>query len=103
MKITMPEKVVDVCDFCSKEGFLEKCVVCKRQFCLVDGGDVAASWGFTELCRECAKRDDVGNVCKQYASKLTLVFKKRNAALGQLPIVEPDVSDSGLVDEPITD
>ena len=85
MKTTISEKTVEVCDFCHQEGFLTRCDVCDRQFCLIDEATVASSWGFTSLCRECVKRDDVCKVCERYAKQLTLIFKKRDAALMHLP------------------
>ena len=85
MKTTIPEKMVEVCDFCHREAYLQTCDVCSRQFCLTDNGKVTASWGFTKLCRECSTRDDVHKVCEKYAKQLSPIFKRRDVTLRHLP------------------
>lgn len=85
MKTTIPEKTVDVCDFCHREGYLETCDVCGRQFCLIDNGIVAGSYGSMDICKECARRDDVHKVCERYAKQLKPIYKRRMTALRRLP------------------
>ncbi|MHC4592711.1 MAG: hypothetical protein ACYS8L_08470 [Planctomycetota bacterium] len=85
MKIKQPAKEVEVCDFCHREDYLQRCSVCRRQFCLADEGTVPGSYGFTTLCRTCAAREDVQRVCKQHASEMTPIFERREAALRRLP------------------
>ena len=84
-RIEKPAQTVDVCDFCKREGqFLQSCDVCGREFCLIDEGTVTACWGFTQLCRECAGREDVQKICRKYADQLTPIYRKRKAALKRL-------------------
>ncbi len=84
MKIDKPAESVEVCDFCHRESFLEVCDVCGKSFCYICTGIVIQSWGFTNLCRECCRRDDVKEVCAIYSRLLTPIFKRRNVALRKL-------------------
>lgn len=84
MKVTIAETTKHVCDLCSRGGYLETCRVCGREFCLTCQGMVNGSWGFTTLCRTCAECDDVQKICERYATKLTPIFKNRDAALKRL-------------------
>ena len=84
MKTTIPERTVEVCDRCRREGYLQTCEVCGAKFCLTCQGIVGQCWGFTELCRECAHRDDVKELCHFYAKQLTPIFKRRHEALVRL-------------------
>ncbi len=84
MKMKTPAKEVEVCDFCRQEGYLTECHVCGRQFCLVDDGTVAGSFGFTKLCRECSGRDDVRSICTRHAEKLAPIYAARDNELKKL-------------------
>ena len=84
MKITQPKREIEVCDHCHREGFLTRCWVCGGQYCLTCDGTVARSWGFTDLCRACAKREDVVEVCRRYADQLTPIYQCRRKALIRL-------------------
>jgi hypothetical protein len=84
MKIRKPAVDLEVCDFCQCDGYLQTCAACGRQYCLSDEGHVGKSWGFTELCRQCAGRMDVAEICAKYAAKLTPIFRARNRALKRL-------------------
>lgn len=84
MRTTLPEKTVEVCDFCHREGYLKECDVCGRSFCLTHEGIVGQCWGFTTLCRECCHRDAVKEICARYAKRLTAIYRQRNAALKRL-------------------
>ena len=84
MKIERPAETVEACDFCQRGGFLETCDVCEREFCLTCQGIVGQSWGFTCVCRECAAREDVIEVCKSYAEQLTPIFRRRKQALKRI-------------------
>ena len=84
MRITKPAEIVEVCDFCQRSDLLATCHVCGREFCLSCRGHVIASWGFIVLCRECAEREDVFQVCNCYAEQLTPIFRERIAALKRL-------------------
>ena len=84
MKTTVPAKEIEVCDFCHRDGYLQNCWVCGRQFCLSDEGTVAGSFGFTKVCRACSLRDDVGLVCDKFAKLIAPILRKRDAALQRL-------------------
>ena len=85
MKRTIQKHEVEVCDFCNHEGYLQKCWVCKREFCLTHEGTGPASWGFTTICQACAGREDVRRVCDKCAAKVTSIFQARYKALKRLP------------------
>lgn len=84
MEITIPSKTVEVCDFCHSEGYLRACDVCERKYCLIHEGTVPGSGGHTHVCRDCAEREDVREVCDTYAKKLGPIFKRRDEALKKL-------------------
>lgn len=86
MKITRPAKEVEVCDFCQSDSYLQECHVCHKKYCLVHDGLVAGSFGFTTICRDCARRVDVHVVCEKYAKRLAPIYKARNEALKRLPV-----------------
>ena len=89
MKVTVPEKTIEACDYCQAEGFIKDCDVCNRQFCLSHEGTVMGSWGFTCICRDCARRDEVRQICEKHAENLTAVFRRRNDALKKLGAASP--------------
>lgn len=84
MKVTVPEKTVEVCDCCNREGFLQTCEVCQIAYCLTCEGLVIGSGGFTRLCRKCSERDEVKALCERYAEQLRPIYRKRSAALKRL-------------------
>ena len=85
MNLTRPPVEVEVCDFCQREGTLQTCDVCGKRYCLIHEGIVPASYGFTDCCKECARRDDVRTVCVKYTKKLMPIYMARRAALHKLP------------------
>jgi hypothetical protein len=84
--VRQPAKTIEVCDRCQVGTHcLQTCCVCRKRFCLTCEGSVAGSWGFTRLCRDCARRPDVQEVCAAAAKRLTPIFKDRDATLKKLP------------------
>jgi len=84
MKITKPAEEIEVCDFCSTGGYLQKCTVCGQQFCFHCEGSVMCSWGFFHLCEECVQREDVQKTIGRYTRQLTPIYEKRTKALKRL-------------------
>lgn len=84
MKVTIPEREIEVCDRCNKEGFLDRCHVCGDTYCLTCEGTVAGSGGFTTLCRKCAERDDVKSICDEFARQLSVIYDRRQKKLQSL-------------------
>jgi hypothetical protein len=84
MKRTIPERTIEVCDSCGREGYLQTCVACGGKYCLTDDGIVPGSFGFVDVCRDCGKRDDVRAICDRYSKKLAPIFRARQLALGKL-------------------
>lgn len=85
MKVTIPEKEVEICDFCRREGTLQECPVCGKSYCLICHGTIPGCWVGPHVCKECAKREDVRRVVGRYADQLTPILKKRKTALKRLP------------------
>lgn len=90
MKKYIAAQDVEVCDLCHQKGFLQSCDVCGREFCLTHEGHVGQTWGFTQICCECAEREDVVAVCRKFAEKLTPIFTARDKVLKRLPAHEAD-------------
>ena len=85
MRITKPEREIEVCDRCQREGFLKTCPVCGAQFCLSCEGHVAMCWVSLGVCRACGGRKDVLALAARYAAKITPIIRARLAALEALP------------------
>ena len=48
----MKKKVeLNICDFCGRSGYLQKCLVCKKEYCVVCG---YSGIFFLKLCRKCS-------------------------------------------------
>jgi hypothetical protein len=87
----VPERSEDFCDVCGTgDGYLQKCIVCGADYCLVCHGNVMGCVHAPDVCRPCAGREDVNKACARWAEKLWLLIKKRNAALKRLPEQAPD-------------
>ncbi len=85
MKKTIHSHVVECCDLCQRgECLLQTCIVCGRQYCLGCQGTVTDSYGFLDVCCDCADRDDVTAVCETYAERLEPIFQQRDAAVKRL-------------------
>ena len=85
MKIKRPAVQVEVCDTCQREGYLETCLVCGERYCLTCRGIMCGCMIAADLCRKCAKREDVGKVVERYAARISPIVKLRGGALRRLP------------------
>ncbi len=90
MRITKPERVVEVCDICHGEGFLKTCPVCGKQFCLVCEGIMAGCWVGPDVCQRCSRRSDVREAVELYAKRITPIIRERTAALKALSVESPE-------------
>lgn len=84
MKVKVPAKTVEVCDFCNGEGFLQKCLCCSKQYCLTCDGTIGGCWVSPDVCKSCADLDSVRKVVANYADQITPIVKRRDAALRKL-------------------
>lgn len=85
MKQTLPAKEIEVCDICHREGYLEVCVTCGKQYCITHQATISGSYGFLHLCCKCGKRDDVKEIAEKYSDKLYDIYQERKAAFQALP------------------
>jgi hypothetical protein len=92
MKITKPAEEIEVCDHCQRGGYLQTCIVCERQYCLLCHTTIIGCWVDTQICKGCSVRDDVKRVVARYAKQITPIIKKRTAALKRLPQAECELS-----------
>ena len=86
MKKTIPEQILEVCDFCESTGYLQECIVCLKAFCLTCEGTIQGCWVGPQVCRECARRKDVRKVSDKHAKEITPIIKRRSRALKRLPM-----------------
>ena len=67
MKVKVPPREISVCDFCNREGYLQKCWCCEREFCLSCQATIPQSYGFTQVCRICReKKPEVRKICDRF-------------------------------------
>ena len=78
-------KVIEVCDFCQRDGYLERCLLCRKQMCLICVGLIAGCMVSLTACKKCSHRADVVALVKQYADKIVPLIKRRDAAVRNLP------------------
>lgn len=84
MKVTRPEETVQVCDFCERDGYLERCLVCGKEYCLTCRGIITGCWVQPRVCRECCRREDVSRLVAEYAGKITPIIEARHEALSAM-------------------
>ncbi len=89
MRITKPERVVEVCDICHEEDFLQTCPVCGKRICLLCRGIMAGCRVSPRVCKECSERPDVQSVVQGHADLITPIIRQRSAALKALPAEFP--------------
>lgn len=89
MRVIIPERIAIVCDFCQREGCLQQCLMCRRDFCLSCGGKRAAPYVCPQLCQECILRDDVKTVYEEFAEKVRAICTRRDNALRRLTSRKP--------------
>jgi hypothetical protein len=78
-------KTIEVCDYCSSDGYLQECIVCQKMYCLTCQCIIAGCWVSPNVCKKCDDRDDVKAVCAKYADKMTPIVRARDKALSNLP------------------
>lgn len=85
MKITKPAEEVDACDLCQAEKkYLQVCVVCGSEFCLMCKGTVPGCWYPPRICKRCQSRDDVIAVVDMFSDEITPIIQNRRRALARL-------------------
>lgn len=88
MKIMIPAeeaREIEVCDFCKDEKTaLWTCPVCHRQFCISCEGIIGGCVIQPDVCKKCARREDVNAIVDSYVEKLRPILDRRKEELAAL-------------------
>jgi hypothetical protein len=82
MKIKI-NKEVEVCDFCQRETYLQICIVCKKEFCILCKG-IGYNPYNQKICKECIKKEDVEKIITHSKKSYNRNYLKQKASLGIL-------------------
>jgi hypothetical protein len=88
MKIKVPSKTVEVCDICKREGVLETCLICDKQYCLLCDCYLPGCMIRPDVCNKCDDREDVKAVVEKYSKDFVRIDKLRDVALLRLPKIQ---------------
>lgn len=78
--------VIEVCDFCQRFGYLRRCIICKRQFCLICNG-VGGNVYNQNICKECIKQEDVEEILNKGLKTWRMVQTKQKNLLKQCKVI----------------
>lgn len=84
----VPEKEVEVCDLCGRDGYLMTCKSCKGRYCLICEAIIAGCVHKLDVCRACGNKPEVLAISKKYVPQLVAVLKSRDAELAELSNTE---------------
>lgn len=78
-------RTVTVCDVCGRqEGYLQTCIACGREFCLICDTTIVGAGVSPDVCRGCPQMEQVQALCDRYAPKLAKLVKARDAEIAAL-------------------
>lgn len=78
-------KEVELCDVCGREStWLQDCISCKNEFCVLCKAVIAGCMHSVECCKECGKNEKVNEIVMRHASDIARVIEIRDAELKQL-------------------
>lgn len=81
MKITVPEKEVEVCDICQREGCLQTCIHCDGRYCLTCNGIMPGCIHKVDVCRKCGKNGIVQAIVEKHVPAITAVLNTRDTEI----------------------
>jgi hypothetical protein len=84
MKLKKPAEEIEVCDYCSRSGYLQTCIVCGGQYCLLCEGMISGCWISPRICKVCSTRKDVNLIVEKYAQKISPIIDVRTTELSRL-------------------
>lgn len=84
MKITVPQKEVELCDCCSRDGFLQTCKACGGRYCLLCDAYLPGCIHRPDVCRKCCDNEQVKAIADKYAPKLLEILKARDAEFAKV-------------------
>ena len=82
MKKEIPSEVVDVCDICkSQKTYLEKCIVCGKEYCNICEAVMSGCMHQPDICKDCGKDEHVKFVVHKYAKNIFDIVNYRTQEL----------------------
>lgn len=84
MKQKVPARTVEVCDTCGRDGYMQKCTLCRGDYCLTCRAIIVGCIVEVPVCRKCGSRDDVKSIVDKYAAMIEPVIRKRNKSISQI-------------------
>jgi hypothetical protein len=83
MKIKVPSKTIEVCDFCKRDGHgcLTRCVICGKDYCHSCEAMICGCIHQPEICKSCGENEGVKDVILIFAGKLKKLLHKRDYAM----------------------
>ena len=80
----VPEKEIEVCDICHRDGYLMTCKACGGRYCLMCHATITGCIHRVDVCRKCGESARVVAIAEKYAPRLVAILKERDAELAQL-------------------
>ena len=84
MKTTIPERVVELCDICKREGHLMTCKACGKMYCFMCDAIVTGCIHKMDICLKCGSDERVNAIAEKYAPLILSVLKNRDKELLKL-------------------
>lgn len=84
MKTTIPERIVELCDICEREGYLSKCKACGKMYCLTCDALIPGCVHKIDVCLKCGDDEKVNAIAKKYAPLISSILTKRDKELSGL-------------------
>jgi len=82
MKKTIPQKEVEVCDYCGRDGYLVTCIFCNGRFCLSHGKAIIAGCVHqVPVCQKCGENETVLEIVYRHAPLIDNAIQKRDAEI----------------------
>ena len=94
MRAVIPEKIVELCDICEREGYLSKCKACGKMYCLTCEAIIIGCIHEMDVCIKCGNNERVNAIAQKYAPLILSVLKKRDKELLKLGKVKDEIQSA---------
>lgn len=84
MKIKIPATEREVCDICQHGTPYHECNVCGVMYCLSCNITISGCWIQPKVCPKCQEREDVMDIVRKFADKITPIIRMRTKKLSEL-------------------
>lgn len=84
MTKTLPRRKVQVCDFCGSDGFLQTCLCCSKDFCLVCEGIVEGCFVTPRICQKCDDNACIRELCREYSKPIAKLVRQRDKRISRV-------------------